>query len=397
MNILFLTTVPPLPSYSGYQLRCFNIIKLLSQKHRIFLISFVRNKEQEENLDLMKKYCANVYSINGGKTNVLEGIKNLFSILPFHVSSHNSLDMKNLIIKLQKEEKIDVFYSNIIYFGQYISLMDRAKVLTVLDQHNLDRDVWGKMSSNHPNNIYRLYCKLNLFKTKAYENKIYKEFDVCFSVSEQDLKGGRCFSKSTNFVLAPNGVDIEYYFPQEVSPEKNSIIFTGSNAERNIQALKKFYFEIFPFVREKVSDVKFYVVGNISLGKLNFLSNDPSVTITGKVEDVRPYFEKAMVYVSPFTLGGGTKLKILEAMSMKKSIVSTTAGCQGINVLDGENIIIRDNEKEFAESIIECFNNSSLREKLGLNARQLAENNYDWSIIVKEIDGNLKKGSYYGT
>lgn len=392
MNILFLCSSIPYPPYRGYQLRCYNILKKLSENHQIYLLSFMRNKSEEKNLQHLRKYCVKTIGIVGANTNFKAIIKNLFSLNPFHISTHRDAKFKEAFDSMLNQYPIDLIYCNFLYFVQYLNEKNRRNYTAVLDQHNLDRDMWHKISKKHSSWLYRIYGYYNFLRTKSYENRNYRKFDLCFSVSEEDLKGSQAIPRSPICVLAPNGVDTQFFKSTDQNlVVKNSLIFTSSNADRNIEAIKYFYFDIFPIVKKHKPETKFFIVGSIDRYRLNFIGDRKDIVITGRVRDTRPYFNRAVVYIAPFKLGGGSKLKILEAMAMKKAIVSTTVGCQGIDIKNEESVLITNQPEDFAKNIIRLFKDETLRNYIGENARVVVESKYDWGIIVDKIEDSINK------
>jgi len=399
MNMLFLTSVVPFPPHSGYQIACYNIIKCFSTHFNIYLLTFMHSEKEAKNLEHMRKYCKEVYGIVGAKTTVGAVVKNLFSMEPLHVMTHKNRRFAYTFHFILAKRSIDIIFFNHMYFAQYMNKDISIKYFTVLHQHGFDRDVWRKRAKDHPNFIYRIYSQYNLLKTKRYERMHYKNFNLYSFVSLYDLESAiqaGVISDESKAIYFPAGVDIKYYKPSNIVPEKNSILFTGSNAERNFDALQYFYTDIFPLVKKKIPTTKLVIAGTIGVGNLNFLCGDKNVIVTGKVNRIVPFFDHAMVYVMPFRLGGGLKLKVLEAMAMGKPIVSTTAGVQGIreNIKSGKNIIIADNPGDFAQRIVDLFQDENLRFNIGHNSRLTVEKEYDWDIVVekfvKEIDRRMK-------
>lgn len=172
-----------------------------------------------------------------------------------------------------------------------------------------------------------------------------------------------------------------------IEEELQSLIFTGSMSyPPNVHAVLFFFEMIYPLIKQQIPEVKFYVVGNNpSKGILRLRSSD--IIITGFVEDIRPYIAKASVVIVPIISDdGGFKIKVLEAMAMGKPIVSTSLGAKGIDVSDGENIIIAGNPKEFADRVIELLNNEQQRKRIGANARRLIEEKYSWEKMTDMLN-----------
>jgi len=154
----------------------------------------------------------------------------------------------------------------------------------------------------------------------------------------------------------------------------------------NVDAVLWFADEVLPLIRARRPDVHFVVVGQKPHARLDPLRQREDVTVTGWVEDVRPYFSGAAVYVAPLRMGGGTRLKLLEAMAMGKAIVSTSLGCEGFDVADGHEMCVADGAEDFARAVVGLMESSALRESLGRRARRFVEAHYAWEAIVPRLE-----------
>ena len=163
------------------------------------------------------------------------------------------------------------------------------------------------------------------------------------------------------------------------------VICGGMSQRATIDAVLFFYNQVWPQVRLRQPDARLWLVGRDPATSIRRLAADPSIKVTGTVPDVRPYLHRSTVYVAPFHQGGGTKLKILDAMATGKAIVSSSTGCRGIDVTDGMEALVRDDPSSFADAVLQLLNDRDLRERLGHCARHLAETTYSWSRIVPHM------------
>jgi glycosyltransferase involved in cell wall biosynthesis len=182
--------------------------------------------------------------------------------------------------------------------------------------------------------------------------------------------------------VVPNGVDVEYFTP-EVEHETPTLIYTGGlNMFANLDAVLFFLREIWPAISAAVPSVRFIVIGQDPPHELREISKrDSRIEVMGYVDDVRPYVARAAVYVVPLRVGGGTRLKVLDAMAMGKAIVSTSVGCEGIHVSRGEHLLIADDPKHFARVTVDLLGDRGRRALLGRSARRLVETHYAWPLI----------------
>lgn len=186
--------------------------------------------------------------------------------------------------------------------------------------------------------------------------------------------------------VIPNGVDVGYFKASDVTPEPFSLVFTGTMAyQPNSAGMLYFLEEIFPTILWEIPEAKVYVVGKNPPQELKNHASD-KVVVTGMVDDVRPYVDRSSAVIVPLLAGSGTRLKILEAFSMKKPIVTTTIGCEGIDAVHGESAMIADEPEAFARNVVELLQNTELQRKLSANGYELARSCYDWSIIGNQIE-----------
>lgn len=391
MRILFLTSTYPFPPHSGYQLRCYNILTRLAKRHEVFLLSFSRDAVPHTFETILEPYLIGQRTILGAHTNVRAALLGLVKTTPFHVYTHWDqrflAEFKDVIGRFS----FDVVYANFMYFTPYVRYLDND-VVRVLDQHNVDHEVWKRMATSESSWLRRLYAYQNYLKTNFYERRAYRAYDLIISVSERDrMETSRIVESASHIVVVPNGVDYEAY-QREHLPQRCSkrILFTGSDSARNIKAISYFINRIFPMVRASIPDATFVIAGKISKKSLGKLLDQPGVQYVGPVADIVPEFLRSGIFVAPFVLGGGTKLKVLEAMASGCAVVTTTVGCQGLSVVNGEHVLIANDDKAFADAVIRLIKDNSLRSKLTQRAKHLVRSRYNWDDIVRNLNDILE-------
>ena len=214
--------------------------------------------------------------------------------------------------------------------------------------------------------------------------------DAVAAVSESDAAALRRLAPDKEIDVVPNGVDTQAYAPSAARAAGDcataatvDLVFTGKMDYRpNVDAALWFADEILPRVRAQVPNARFVVVGQNPHSRLQPLARRAAVWLTGQVDDIRPYVAGACVYVAPLRMGGGTRLKVLQAMAMAKPIVSTTLGCNGIQAQDGREALLADSPQNFAAAVVRLTRDEALRRELGAHARALAVARYDWSHIA---------------
>jgi len=232
------------------------------------------------------------------------------------------------------------------------------------------------------------YSLLQWQKLRHYEAKACRRMDRVVVVSQADQKALQRLLPDLESTVVPNGVDTGYYLPVDTEKESDStLVFTGKmNFRPNVDAVIWFTQKVWPLIQSEFPEARFRVVGRNPHPRLKPLRELPGITLTGYVEDIRPHIAEAGVYVVPLRVGGGTRLKVLEAMSMGKAIVSTSLGCEGIDITPGQELLIADEPLYFAKEVVSLMRDHRRRRELALAARRLVEVRYDWQHITSLME-----------
>ncbi len=390
MNILFLSTENPYPPDHGHHIRTYNILKYIAKHHNVYFLGFIKNKEEFKYVEPIRKMCksADVFIIPDNTSRLrlyISLLITLFSPLPYVAHKYYRKDMKTKIREILENDKIDVVHFDMLHLARYRLIFDN--VPTILTEHNVESLRVFRLAKNSKNLILKMFMYLQYIKLKRFEKQACPNFNICATVSEDDLKTLKRMNPSANYVVIPNGVDTSYFAPDGQNPIPDSILWVGGmESMYNREAVEFFIEEIFPIIYKSIPDVKFTVVGKSPPKKLLRLSEtNKNVKVVGYVEDVRPYVNSSAVYIAPIKSGSGTKLKVLNALSMAKPVVTTSIGAEGIEVKNGEHLLIADDPKVFAEKTIELLRNPELAMKLGRNGRRLTVEKYDWEIIGQKM------------
>jgi glycosyltransferase involved in cell wall biosynthesis len=233
------------------------------------------------------------------------------------------------------------------------------------------------------------YSYVQWQRLRRYEAEVCRGADHVLAVSEADADALQRLIPELGITVIPNGIDTEAYQPPADRGEEvdNTLVFTGTMDFRpNVDAVLWFAREVLPRIQADVPDAQFLVVGQRPHRRLDPLRRNPAITLTGWVEDVRPYFAKATIYVAPLRMGGGTRLKILEAMAMGTPIVATSLGAEGYPVVSGRELILADAPAAFAEAATSLLHADERRDTLRRTARTFVEQHYDWRVIVPRVE-----------
>jgi sugar transferase (PEP-CTERM/EpsH1 system associated) len=398
-KILFLTSQLPYPPHQGGAIRTYNMIVNLAPRHEIHLLSFVNSPDDVERAAPLRPYCQTIEVVPVPRRSSLKRLlTTLFSPLPDMALRLPSAEFRHKLAARLESEHFDVVQVESIEMAPYamgdagwevdnrpLWVFDDYNAEYVLQQRAFETDV------RHPRRwIGALYSFIQWQKLRRYEAAVCQRVDQVIAVSEADKEILQKLGPGIAVTVIPNGVDTRAYDPGQIYPlvlEPHSIVFTGKMDFRpNIDAVLWFCHQVLPLIQTQVPDVHFYIVGQKPPMRLKPLAEDPAVTLTGYVDDVRPYIAGAGVYAVPLRIGGGTRLKIMEAMALGKAIVSTSLGCEGYPVTSGRELVIADTPQDFARCVVELLGDGQRREELGHAGRRFVEERYDWRAIIPRLE-----------
>jgi sugar transferase (PEP-CTERM/EpsH1 system associated) len=387
----------PYPPRGGSTLRNFNLIKECAKNHEIHLLTFYQKThldnpaDFQSNIEEMKKYCkvVKVFEIpTDGRKLAWYALLffNLFSLTPYSAWKFHSRTMERSVRKYAAEHSFDLVEIGTIALANFAKLVPDLPRLMV--HHNIESELLLRRSRNLKGILAKMYVALQGHKLRRFERKACSYFDHHTTVSERDKQTLQKMYPGTMVTVVPNGVDTNYFKPIDTQIDEDSLIFIGGMSWLpNLDAMIYLIRDIWHLIQAREPNTSMNLIGRMpSKEILKFSRSNPSFKTLGFVDDVRPYMAKTAVYVVPIRVGGGTRLKILDAMAMGKAIVSTTIGCEGIDVTDGKDIIIADKPADFAEKTVELLRNRKLREQLGRNARRTAEDVYSWEKIAPKLE-----------
>lgn len=265
----------------------------------------------------------------------------------------------------------------------------------VLFTHNVEAEIWRRHAETAANPIARRLLATQWRRMLRFERGALARFDLVLTVSEADsMTFSRLYGNAASaYHVVPTGVDTEYFAPIAADTSNTGtpdLVFTGSmDWLPNEDAMIFFVREILPQIREIEPAVTLSIVGRAPTPAVTRLAEQRGITVTGRVDDVRPHVGAASVYVVPLRIGGGTRLKIFEAMAMGKAVVSTTVGAEGLPVTNGRDIVIADTPADFADAVVSLLSDREKRQRLERAARRLVVERYDWSAVARELEAAL--------
>ena len=404
MKILLITHLVPYPLTGGVHLRNYNLLKETAAHHEIYMVTFyqrVHHKNDEalqHGLEEIRKFCRHleVFRIptdfsRFGWYGLL--FFNLFSPTPYSAWRYSSKKMTAAIQKILKEQTFDLMELGTIALGNFGRLA--PELPKVLVHHNIESQLLLRRSKYLKNPLAKLYMAYQGRKLRRFERKIAESIDYHTTCSQQDKDLFLEYCPSARVEVVPNGVDTDFFQATADPPTANRLVFVGGMTWfPNYDAMKYFIDDIWPLVKKELPDASLVHIGHQNGSEFGKISRkDPSIRFLGFVEDIRPEITKAAVYIVPLRVGGGTRLKILDALSMSSAIVSTSIGCEGIEVTDGQDILIGDDPATFTRKIVEICRDRELRVKMNKQARQTALDKYSWKIIAPKLEEVYRKAA----
>jgi sugar transferase (PEP-CTERM/EpsH1 system associated) len=391
MNILIVCRSLPYPPDVGVNIRLYNLIKNLANKHNISIMCYAGFDDQKTYLSKLKEYCESIILVPRKKKSKISQLPiltaNLFAGLPWNIKYSKSKEMRNSIFERTKAHSFDIVHIDDIFMASNLDFAFHYNFKKVVTFHNLESINYKRIFKVEKNPYEKLLSLLNWLAMRSWENKIIEIFDLSVAVSPIELRILKSMNTKAKVAFIPNGVDIKLFNFLPFTDNEGDLLFIGNmDYAPNIDGAIYFVKKIFPLIKKKLPKAKLWIVGQNPKKAIKRLASDPSIIVTGYVQSVIPYYEKSSVAVVPLRAGGGTRGKILEAMALGRPVVSTSLGAEGLEVTDKVNIMISDKDEKFTDNIIEIITNKTLRKNITDNARRFVESHYNWKKAAAELD-----------
>jgi glycosyltransferase involved in cell wall biosynthesis len=391
LRILWIKVGGLWPLNSGGRLRSFHIIAELSRHHGLTVLS---THEPEENADALARHlprCELVSSVPhtlskpGSFGFIRDLLHSWLTPLPVSVYKCRNDALAAEAARALASGSFDLCIADFIYAVPNVDLHGPTPV--VLFQHNVEYRIWQRTAANSRNPFRRALLALEWRKMRRYETRACRAARLTIAVSDDDRRLLLEDAPESRIESIPTGVDLDYFQAGiERLEQPGEIVFTGSmDWHPNEDAMLYFIDDILPLIRREVPEVTLTIVGRNASRQMRDAAAAAEVTVTGTVDDVRPYIRRAAVYVVPLRIGGGTRLKIYEALAMGKAVVSTTIGAEGLPLEEGVHLLRADDASTFAGRILELLASAERRQQLGMAGRHLMEQEYSWSRVAKDF------------
>lgn len=307
-------------------------------------------------------------------------LMNLLSPLPYIVTSHTTPRFARRLAELIAAERFDAVICEWTPYANYLRAHPRQ--CSIIVAHNIEAQIWRRYEANERNPLRRWYISLQRRKVERFERACFDWAHGATAVSAMEAAEIAGYGVDYRVEVVDNGVDVEFFRRTDTTVDPHRIVFSGALDWRpNQDAVEYFVHEILPRIRERIAEVQFAVVGREPPRHIRELDRLEGVSITGTVDDVRPYFANAALCVVPLRIGGGSRLKILAAMAMGRPVLSTTIGAEGLEVTDGTDILLADGAEAFADAVIAGLRDPQRLEAVARAGRRLVEARYRWDIL----------------
>lgn len=401
MKILWLSHIIPYPPKGGVLQRSYHLLRELAKEHEVHLFSYVQQEPLQRmygNVDVGLNDCreklseivpvVRLVSIPSeqkwcGKKRLL--LRSLFTPDPYTVNWLKSPGMRKMLAEVARTTSYDAVHFDTISLAVHRNLFDG--VTAILNHHNVESHMMLRRAVNERNPLSKCYLSYEGYRLQRYEAKMCGRFDANIMCSALDGERLKAIAPGIRTVVIPNGVDIDYFKPTNRVRSNNTLVFVGRfSAYTNRQAVSFLAEQIWPALKREIPEIAIDIVGPDPPRNVIDLGNrDSSFRVHGFVDDVRPFLGNAAVCVCPVKDGGGTKLKILDALAMGVPLVADPIACEGIDVVEEKSVLYASVPHEYVGQVKRLLANQQLQQKLSRNARRLVESRYAYASIGKKL------------
>jgi glycosyltransferase involved in cell wall biosynthesis len=382
-----------LPVQNGGNIRSYNIARELKSRHELRFFSYYggsRDARYEQDLAQHFPGAICVYTGKRDAPGLTRGLDYLFRLSarpPYAVSRFASSRVRAKLRAHLQEGRFDVIICD--FLDAAVNFPADLTFPAVLFQHNVESEIWRRHAATELNPLKKQMYGLEFRKMQRYEREIVRKFHHVIAVSEHDRELMSAWTEPSRVTVVPTGVDLKQFQSLPSAEGVPLVIFVGAmDWEPNVDAVEYFCRDIWPSVRAAVPAARFRIVGRNPDWRVQKWASD-SVELTGRVPSVVDHLREAAVVVVPLRVGGGTRLKIYEAMAVGRAVVSTSVGAEGLDIHNGRDLILADDPGTFAEAIVTLLRDRELRGRYERAAAGLAAQ-YDWSVIGEKFSGVLE-------
>jgi polysaccharide biosynthesis protein PslH len=386
LTVVVVANLLPYPPASGMPRRVFHLIKHLAKRHHVIVVSHVDDETARQVPDL-EEHVAQVVPVRRPQQSVYGRRARQAAAqvgrLPYFTAAGRTMTLQRALDATLAAHDVDIVQIESSTMG-WLDVPDDVPV--IIDEHNIESELLTRMAASERTRLRRSYNRVEASRYRRFEEHVWAGSAACATTSQRDADQIRQRRPGTQVAVIPNGADVETFVPADGEPAPDSVIFVGLLDYRpNHDGALWLVDEIWPRVRELRPSATLTIVGSGPRALLERLSSE-SVTATGWVTDVRPYLSGASVSVVPLRIGGGTRLKILDAMAMGVPVVSTHIGAEGIDAVEGEHIVYGDTVEELASRTAGLLGDPAARARMSRSARRLVEQRYSWAHAAGQLE-----------
>jgi sugar transferase (PEP-CTERM/EpsH1 system associated) len=390
MEILFLHKQILFPHDTGGKIRVLNLLKHLAGRHEITYLCNLRPGEEVHRnemhaLGLRLETVPAREPVRGSWGYYRDAATNLFSPFPFTISKNFDPALRKRALELVATERYDLLICDTVVMARHV--MELEGPARVLFQHNVEAQVLRRQAQMRAKWLRSRYMALQERRMRRFEAECGNHFDAVIAVSEQDRQTFASEYGWRHVQAIDTGVDVDYFRPRDNGEPGDRVVFVGSmDYLPNQDGVEFFVEQVWPTIYRAKPRATFQIVGRNPAPKVLRLQRVPGVEVAGTVPDVRPYLAGAAVVVVPLLAGGGTRIKIFEALAMGKAVVSTTIGAEGLPVTAGEHLVLADSPADLARAVTNLLNSPEQRTRLGRTAHRLVNESYSNETVARQFE-----------
>lgn len=394
MKILMLTPYLPYPLLSGGQIRTYNLLKKLANKHEVTLFALIKEDSEKQYITELEKYCTKVKVFKRSKTPfTLNNIfKTAISSFPFLVIRNHVKETISAVEKELADEKYDLIHAETFYMMPHIPKTD---IPTILVEQTIEYLGYESFADKIHVPILKQLLNLDIKKIIKWEKHYWNSCDRLIVMSEDDKNFiAKQIGQIDKIDVVSNGVDTDWFQEKKKNlPKDPTLLSVGTfNWLPNVEAVKFLVDEVWPTVKKEMSKAKLWIVGNAPTPEIfDYQKKDPSITVTGGILDIRDAFNGAHILMAPVFSGKGTRYKILEAMASHTPIIATDIAVEGLRVKNNEHVLTSNSGEGIAKLAIKLLKDKKLQNKLAANGFKFVKENYDWQQISVKLDNIYKE------
>ena len=394
MKVLWVNTNFMHPTTKGGQIRTLEMLRHLHRWHEIHYVA-IEDPAHPEGPARAAEYSFRAYPVRHRIADKRSPVflaqlaRGLLSPVPLAVSRFHPPGMRALLEDLMRRERFDCAVVDHLAPTAYFPGLERS----VLFQHNVETMIWRRHVQHAANPLSRWYFNLQAERMFRYEARVSRAAGHIVAVSDEDAAQMRKLFGVTRVSPVPTGVNLEYFAPPPPAPLQWDLVFVGSmDWLPNVDGVAWFVREVLPLIRKRRPAASLAIVGRKPPPQIQELARDPRILVSGTVPDIRPYLWGSAVSIVPLRIGGGTRLKIYEAMAAKTAVVSTTIGAEGLEVHPPGDIRIADRPADFADQCLDLLDDPAARCRVASTAWEMVNSRFSWEQVSRCFERILEQG-----